>query len=168
MTTLDPNKKVTCTDKDGNAFEVSVSDLKMRPSIYGVCIKDDQILLSKQWDGYDFPGGGIDLGETNEEALVREISEETGMMATVRELVACENSFFKTEKGHYLQSILIYHRCDVIGGELSNGGMAEDEKVYLGMPEWVPLANIEKIKFYNSVDSREIIRKALALREVSL
>ena len=95
---------------------------------------------------------------------MREVYEETGMEATVDELVACENSFFKTERGRYIQSILIYHRCDIIGGTLSHSGMDENEKSYMGMPEWVLLSDVDKIKFYNSVDSQEIIRKALALR----
>ncbi len=155
-------KTVICVDKDGNKFEVPVSDLVMRPSIYGVIIEDGKILLSRQWDGYDFPGGGIDLGENLRDALVREVKEETGMEAKVGEIVVCENSFFKTEKGKYLHSILLYFTGEVVGGELSIDGIDEAEKAYVhALPEWVPLTDIEKIKFYNSADSLKIIRAAL-------
>lgn len=34
-------------------------------------------------DLWEFPGGGLELGEKHEEALVREISEETGLDASV-------------------------------------------------------------------------------------
>lgn len=156
------SKMVICLDKDKNECEVPVDELHMRPSIYGVIIRDDKILLARQWDGYDFPGGGIDLGEDLREALVREVREETGMEATVGDIVACENSFFKTETGKYLHSVLLYFTCEALGGELSIDGIDEAEKVYVhDLPEWVPLAHIEKIKFYNSVDSLKIIRAAL-------
>jgi 8-oxo-dGTP diphosphatase len=155
-------KTVICLDKERNEFEVPVSELHMRPSIYGVIIQDDKILLARQWDGYDFPGGGIDLGEDLREALVREVREETGMEAKVGEIVACENSFFRTERGKYLHSVLIYFTCEVVGGELSIDGIDEAEKAYVhDLPEWVPLAHIEQITFYNSVDSLKIIRAAL-------
>ena len=165
MTTPEKPKTVICHDKDNNKFEVPVDELIMRPSIYGVIIRDDKILLVRQWDGYDFPGGGIDLGEDLRDALVREVREETGMEAKVGEIFSCENSFFKTEKGKCLHSILLYFTCEIVGGELSIDGIDEAEKAYVHeLPEWVPLANIEKIKFYNSADSLKIIaaaRKAL-------
>ena len=67
------NCQVTCHDINGNLFEISVDQLSFRPSVYGVIIKDGKVLLSKQWDGYDFPGGAIEPGETIHEALIREI-----------------------------------------------------------------------------------------------
>ncbi len=48
-------KTVTCIDKDKNTYDVPVSDLTWRPSVYGIVIKDDRILLVPQWDGYDLP-----------------------------------------------------------------------------------------------------------------
>lgn len=87
-------KIISCRDIDGNIFEVPASELKFRPSVYGIIIQDNKVLLSKQWDGYDFPGGGIELGETIEEALKREVWEETGLKVEKGQFVACEESFF--------------------------------------------------------------------------
>lgn len=155
-------KTVICVDKEKNKFEVPVEKLFFRPSVYGVIIKADKILLVHQWDGYDFPGGGIDLGEDLSEALVREVREETGLDVHVGDIVACENSFFKRYEEHYWHSLLIYQACEVVGGELSIAGLDEAEKTWThDLPEWVPLADISKIKFYNSVDSLKIIQTAL-------
>lgn len=157
-------KTVICLDKDGNESEVSLKKLSFRPSIYGVIIKDDKILLSRQWDGYDFPGGGVNLGEDLRDALVREVREETGLLVVPGKMVACENSFFKRDEVSHWHSILIYCLCEVIGGELSIAGIDGFEKEYVHeLPEWVPLADIGTIRFYNSVDSLKIISAALGL-----
>lgn len=62
-------KKVICRDHEEKLYEVGVDKLKFRPSVYGILIEDGKVLLSRQWEGYDFPGGGIELGETVEEVL---------------------------------------------------------------------------------------------------
>jgi len=157
-------KKVICVDRDKKQHEVAAQDLKFRPAIYGVIIKDDAILLSKQWDGYDFPGGGIKLGEEMKDALKREVKEETGLEVEIGEIITCENSFYKTLKGRLLHSILIYRQCEIIGGELSIDNVDEHEKEYVSMPEWIPIADIEKIRFYNSIDSVAVIKSALKIR----
>ncbi len=157
----DAIKTVVCIDKDKNKFEVPVKKLSFRPSVYGVIIKDDKILLSRQWDGYAFPGGGIELGEDMHEALGREMLEETGLQVKVGEIVACENSFFKWEEHHW-HTILIFLSAEVVGGTLSIDGVEEIERDHIEhLPEWVPLADIKKIKFYTSFDSLKVIQAAL-------
>lgn len=158
------NGLVKCKNISGEEFEVSIEKLSFRPSVYGIIFQEEKILLSKQWDGYDFPGGGIKIGETIDEALRREVKEETGFDVKKNEIVSCNDSFFKySKKEKYVQSILIYYLCEIIGGEISSEFLAESEKDYVGMPEWIDINNINKIKFYNSVDSIEVIEKALKI-----
>lgn len=158
------NNFIKCRDIYGVKFEVSIDKLSFRPSVYAIIFNDDKILLSKQWDGYDFPGGGIKLGETIEEALTREVKEETGFEIKASEIVACENSFFKyREKERYVQSILIYRLGEISSGEMSLKFIAESEKHYIDMPEWISMEEIANIKFYNSVDSVKIIKKAFKI-----
>ena len=61
--------------------------------------KNEILLEERLDDGYfDYPGGGIDLGETAEEAASRELFEETGLIAERLE-------FFKVYTGeitHYI------------------------------------------------------------------
>jgi 8-oxo-dGTP pyrophosphatase MutT (NUDIX family) len=51
-----------------------------RKAARGVAIKGDKILLlfTERYNDYSFPGGGIDEGESIEQALRREMLEETG------------------------------------------------------------------------------------------
>lgn len=160
-------KTVRSRDKDGNFHDVPVGDVVFRPSAYGIIIADGKILLSKQWDGYDFPGGGIEISETIHEALVREVWEETGMNVTVGDVVTCESVFFsfthqEVAPKFHANCVLMYFLCDVIGGTLSTDNFDADEKQYAGLAEWVPLADIRAIRFYNSVDSVKIIEHAMA------
>lgn len=66
----DPKRKlITCRDWNDDLHKVSVDEMSFRPSVYGVIIEGDKILLSPQRDGYDFPGGGMELHETIEQCL---------------------------------------------------------------------------------------------------
>lgn len=156
-------KKIVCRDIENKTHEVSADKLFFRPSVYGIIIENNKILLSKQWDGYDFPGGGIDIHETIEEALKRECWEETGLKVGVGKIITCETSFFKLPnvEEKYCNSVLMYYMCKRVGGELSTANFDKHEKEYADMSEWISLDDLEKIKFYNSIDSMQIIKKAL-------
>lgn len=78
-------------------------------SVVIVINNQNQILLEERADDgfYDFPGGGIDLKESAEEAAARELKEETG-------LIANRLDFFKLYSGeitHY-----VYFNGDEIYG----------------------------------------------------
>ena len=160
------NKKIICHDINGNKKEVDSTQLSFRPSVYGILIENNKILLSKQYDGYDFPGGGIEIHETIEEALKREFFEETGIKVELIKTVACETSFFNPShstrnKNKYLNCPLIYFLVKKIGGKISKDYLDKDELDYIDMPEWIDLNKIDEIKFYNSIDSPKIIKIAL-------
>jgi 8-oxo-dGTP diphosphatase len=60
-------------------------------AVLGYLIKDNRVLMARKakkigegcWSGY---GGGIDSGETETQALVRELKEESGLTATEESL----------------------------------------------------------------------------------
>lgn len=126
-------KKILCHDWDNNEFEVDADKFIFRPSAYGILIEDNKILLSKQWDGYDMPGGGVNVDETLEEALKREFFEETGLKVELLFPVHCETSFFnpshsKIHRDKFWNCPLIYCLVKKVGGEISKDNCDEAEK----------------------------------------
>ncbi len=152
------NTFVTTTDKDGGTHEVAIADLVWRPAAYGIIIQEGKILMVPQWDGYDLPGGGIDIEELGEKAVVREVKEETGLDVIVDTLIATRESFFTfRKKGKHTHSIAFYYTAHVVGGELSEEGFVGGEKEYMHLAEWIPLEKFPELTIYSSIDIKPII-----------
>lgn len=157
-------KVVTCVDAEGKTYEIPISMLRWRPSVYGIVIKNNKVLLSKQFGNkYDLPGGGLDLGEKPENGVVREVKEETGIDTKNPKLVGIENSFFQSShaENKSYHSLLIYFSCQYVGGELSIDGFDEYEKEYAEIAEWVSLDKLNEIELASTVDYRPHIRKLI-------
>lgn len=151
------SKTITSQDVHGNEYQVPVSDLSWRPSVYAIVIRDGKILLTKQHGAYHLPGGGVELGESLEEALLREVQEETGIAVANPRLVECVSGYFTTTESTHHQTILLFYQCSYVGGDLSMDGMDEGEKPHGEMPEWVPLDQLDGIKAGSTVDWRKIV-----------
>lgn len=100
---------------------------------------EGKVLLCKsyKWDNqYVIPGGHIELGEPMEEALKREIWEETGLEIYNIELISLKESIFSNcfhEKKHF---IFIDFRCKTDSSHVTLNNEAEEYK-------WVDLKDIE-------------------------
>lgn len=155
------NKKVICHDRNGKLYKVDAKKLTFRPSIYGILIEKNKIILSKQWDGYDFPGGGAELHETVEDTLKREFWEETGFKVKPIKLIYAGTSFFySVERKKYWNCQVYYFLVKKIGGKLSKANFDEHEKIYANMAEWIDIdiKNLNQLKFYNSLGNQGSIK----------
>jgi len=140
-------KQVTCEDVQGNKHQVAVDKLSFRPTVRAVIQKGEKVLLIKQWGNYDFPGGGVELGETLEQALAREVLEETGYQVKVERIIHAEISFFKLPfKDDFVQSIHLFYQCKLLDNEPETQVLSEQEKQYVGKLKWVEIGNLQKIK----------------------
>jgi len=159
------NKTVICNDMNGKLYKIDSNKLTFRPSIYGVLVEKSKVLLSKQWDGYDFPGGGAELYETLEDTLEREFWEETGIKVKKGKIIYVGTSFwYSILRKKYWNCQLFYFSVRKIGGKLSTANFDENEKTYADLAEWVDIKNLKKLKFYNSLGNRgsiKIIKQAL-------
>ncbi|CAN5273087.1 MAG: NUDIX hydrolase [Nocardioides sp.] len=68
-----------------------------RVAAYALIRRDDSVLLTRisskgfHAGSWTLPGGGIDFGESPQDALVREVEEETGLRCTVGEVIAVDD-----------------------------------------------------------------------------
>lgn len=161
------SEMVTCVNERGDKVEALKSTLEFRPSAYGVIIKDGKVLLSAQWNGYDFPGGAVEKGETLEEALLREIKEETGITAAKGDLLYMTEQFFVHPVSRKcFHAILFYYKCEYVSGDISTDNFAPEESSYIKPAEWVPLEKMDStLKMYNTVDSVALVGLAAALSQ---
>lgn len=79
-----------------------------RLGVYGVLLRDSKVLLNRKRSGpykdlWDFPGGAIEFGETPEEALKRELLEESAISMTQWEF-----SHISTAVGSYENASVPY------------------------------------------------------------
>jgi RimJ/RimL family protein N-acetyltransferase len=118
----------------------------IRPIVIGVAIRDDCVLAVEGFDAhkrqqfYRPPGGGIEFGETSEQALRREFQEELDVeLVSMGYLGALENVFaYEGEPGH---EVVLVHRVELGAGVRFTGdtvaGVESDDTSFTA--RWLPL-----------------------------
>lgn len=114
------------------------------PTVSAVIFNPDgKILLCKshKWENkYVIPGGHIELGEKMEDALKREIMEETGLKIYDIKLISLKESIYSDtfhEKKHF---IFIDYMCKT---DSSNVQLNDEAEEY----EWMDIRQIEHYDF---------------------
>ena len=84
-------------------------------------VKNCKILMVQSSHDYLYSvGGRIKMGETAEEAIVREVFEETGVKMKVKRLIAVHQNYFygdmPTNQGKLIYEISFYYEMDVPDG----------------------------------------------------
>jgi mutator protein MutT len=141
----------------------AVPDRRSARPIVGVgavILDADRVLLVRRGHEplkgeWSLPGGRVELGETLEGALAREVFEETGLDISVGPLVEVLDRVRRAPDGgveHHF--VIIDYLCDVRGGTLAHASDADDA-------EWVPIA---KLRDYRVTEKAiEVIAKARTL-----
>lgn len=100
----------------------------MQKRVRAVIIKDNKILLIKRTKRdsiyWVIPGGAVEEGETNEEALRRECEEELGVDIQIKELLLEVKSQKPETKGQKEY----FYLCDIVDGILGSGHGPEFQK----------------------------------------
>lgn len=106
-----------------------------RLAVRGVIREGDKLLMVETNRGdYKFPGGGVEAGESEYEALLREIREETGYVDIA--VGPCIGKVFEQnedtmEPGSYFQMTSVYYICDLRSRKRASG-VQDDYEEKLG------------------------------------
>lgn len=113
----------------------------MRIRAVAILIEDDKVAVIERYRGgrhyFAFPGGGVDEGETVEQAVIREVDEELGLRVAVESKVA--EVWFRGNRQEYF----LVHK---ISGEFGTGTGEEYESyrpehgTYL--PQMMPITEL--------------------------
>ena len=130
--------------------------------VRAIIIKDKKILIIKRTKSdqiyWVFPGGGVEVGESDKKALLREGKEELGLILSVKELLA----ELKSGKLETIGQIENFYYCEIMGGKLGSGHGHEFNKTssYVGSYEF-ELVNIFDLSNYDlrPVEIKNIIIK---------
>jgi len=113
--------------------------------VAAIIINKNRILIGKRKDEdigggkWEFPGGKIEIGETNSEALERELYEELGISVKIgKELMNYEHVFKTTIYNITFMEIIDYE------GEICNNAHSEIK--------WVKFSNLPEYDFISGDD----------------
>jgi 8-oxo-dGTP pyrophosphatase MutT (NUDIX family) len=107
---------------------------------------------------WSLPKGHIEAGETAEQAAVREVEEETGIIASVRAPLGSIDYWFVAEDRR-IHKTVHHYLLSALGGELSDADVEVTEVA------WVPLSELDGRLAY--ADERRLVRRAAEILEES-
>ena len=124
-----------------------------------VLIENDKVALIERHraglDYYVFPGGGVDEGETSEQAAVREAMEELGVEVAIRQKVVVI---------HFDQSTQIYYLAERVSGEFGTGigeeftdADPDDPQEGIYIPVWMPIEELSQHEKVFPVEVAELV-----------
>ncbi len=114
-----------------------------RTAIRGIIESDGKIALihSSKYGDYKFPGGGMEAGESMEETLIREVSEETGLKVvpeSIRYWGKVKEIKKDKEQNRIFEQISYYFHCDILP-EKGKRNLNEYEEKYEYVLMWKTL-----------------------------
>ena len=107
--------------------------LSPKVTVDGIIFQEAKILLiyrkNEPFKGkWALPGGFVEYGETTEEAVVREVEEETGFITEVKSLLGVYSNPERDPRGHTISVVYI---LDIIEGDKKAGSDADKASFFM-------------------------------------
>ena len=144
---------IECITLDGHKKMIQRDSLVLRPAVYAIMVRDGRVLLMKMrhTGKYHPPGGGISVGERMEDALKREIREETGIEVEVERFARFEELFFYYDpSGTAYHGLHFYYLCHPKTLTLLDDTQVKDDAA--GKPRWVNIEGLQAQDFQANGD----------------
>ncbi len=135
----------------------------MRTRAVAILIENDSVALIERYRAgrhyFTFPGGGVDEGESVEQAVIREMEEETGLRVAVKQKVA-RICFRGSMQEHFL--------VERISGEFGTGtgeeythARPDDPGSGVYIPLWMSLVDLPNHENIYPVDIVKLVLQSM-------
>ena len=132
----------------GNKIKVPKEKFQFRTSAYGIIKNDGKILLvnTRSSGKWFFPGGEVEIGESLEDAIKREVMEETGIEIKIEKFLTFKESYFYYDPlDQAFQNYGFFYICKPKTFDLTEENQVEFDEAE--KPEWVELTKLTKDDF---------------------
>jgi 8-oxo-dGTP pyrophosphatase MutT (NUDIX family) len=139
----------TCYSYTGEQLQLPRERFVLRPAVYAVIRNQDHVLLVTNTTSqrYYLPGGGLEPGESLEEALQREVREEAGITIAITQMITAAEEFF-----YYDPTDTAYHGLQFYYEATPNSLLLSSAyQVDTGEddPQWIAIESLQPSSFHN-------------------
>jgi len=123
-------------------------------TVDGIIITDGEILLIKRENQpfkgkWALPGGFVEYGEKTEDAVMREVFEETGLKTKISRLVGVYSDPKRDPRGH---TVTIVYNLKICNGKIKSGDDACDAKFF-------KVENLPELSFDHEYILQDFLRR---------
>jgi 8-oxo-dGTP pyrophosphatase MutT (NUDIX family) len=151
--------KTISVSLDGGLFNFRVA---------GVAVCNDKILLHKTPSDnfWSLPGGRVDMFEFTKDTLLREMMEETGIVAEVKDLMWVVENFFAYDGKQYHEVGFYYKMILPESKNQEDFRTVEADNDLLF--HWHPVDKLHEIRVYPDFITPDMVRNFTSTKHISL
>lgn len=151
-------------------FRTEEGRLKLR--VTGIIIHNNKLLIEEYNEKvYFLPGGTINLNETSEDAIIRELKEEIDKDFVIDSLVSICEEFYKSNKDEKTHGINFYYKMKFKDESDINGidmNRLENDHGYMNQHHysWVNISDLNDVELVPSTIKEEIIKDEYSFHHI--
>ena len=129
-----------------------------------ILIQDEKVALIERHraglDYYVFPGGGVDEGESPEQAAIREAMEELGIEVSIKQKIAEIQLGYKSRQLYFLVEHVAGEFGTGVGEEYTDADPDDPEEgIYI--PIWMPIHELPNHQNIHPEDVKKLVIRSV-------